>query len=137
MEYEKAGKSQSDQLLTSLDPRPKPLITFPSICSGKGDSGPGAGPTTRGLVFPMAAQLLFLLVFPLGSQRSRGLPDQGVKWREALVCCCRTQDAGRRTQNKVTGSQSPGGTGGNSTGGRSPMLDADFRSHEIVAECDM
>lgn len=39
--------------LTSFDPRPKPLITLPSICSGKGGSGPESGPTIRGLVFPM------------------------------------------------------------------------------------
>lgn len=44
------------------------------------------------------------------------------------------QDAGRRTQNTVTGS--PRKHSGNSTGGTT-MLDTDFRSHEIVAECDM
>lgn len=97
VEYEKARNSQSDQQrLTSLDPRPKPLITFPSICSGNGDSGPDAGPTTRGLVFPMAAQLLFL-PFSLSPwlteiawiARSRG---EG----RALVSVL--QDAGRRTR---------------------------------------
>lgn len=60
-ENTRKAKSQSDQLLTSLEPRPKPLMTFPSICSGNGDSGPDAGPTTRGLVFAMAAWLLFRL----------------------------------------------------------------------------
>lgn len=39
--------------LTSFEPLPKPLITLPSICSGKGGSGPDSGPTMRGLVFPM------------------------------------------------------------------------------------
>lgn len=35
---------------TSLEPRPKPAMTLPSILYGKGDSGPESGPTMEGRV---------------------------------------------------------------------------------------
>ena len=37
-----------DAGLASLDPRLKPEMTLPSICRGKGGSGPASGPTMSG-----------------------------------------------------------------------------------------
>lgn len=55
-------KQKNGICLTSFDPRPNPLITLPSICSGKGGSGPDSGPTMRGLVLPMMLAFASLLV---------------------------------------------------------------------------
>lgn len=46
-------KQEMSLRLTSLEPLPKPLMTLPSICSGKGGSGPASEPTMSGRVFPM------------------------------------------------------------------------------------
>ncbi len=46
--FEKLQEDGSVAFLTSLLPRPKPLITLPLSRSGKGGSGPLSGPTIVG-----------------------------------------------------------------------------------------
>jgi hypothetical protein len=48
--------------LTSLDPRPKPEMTLPSILKGKGASGPASEPTMLGRSGMVKMRLLAMKV---------------------------------------------------------------------------